>query len=626
MIKVILIIIIVINSSLLSKSYANDFYYSSKVKVNNANVRSAPYPDSKYIVKKYKKGKEVYIKSCDKYRWCKLKDEDLYISRTVLSSFKKVNNNLDEKLTIKSLDNNLLKQIDNLNTDKEIIKKIASTKKTNCIKLKKVKITKNSILLDKQKDKLLQKHLKKCVDTKLIKSILSDISNYFIQKGYITTKPYLQEQNILDGILDIGIVEGIVEDIVDVKTKKSNSNIKTAFIFQKDKPLNLRDLETSLEMVNRVPSVDAKFNIKPSDEVGKSIVEVNTTRTLPFHLSLGINGEKSFNDNNPNLTGIFAYDNLFNINDILSFTYNGSRIQKDYQSTKGQELNYSFSLGSYLYEYIFSNTKYRQGVEGINDRYKATGKTYGNKFKVSKVVYRNQNNKVNISGMLYLKDTKNYFNENLIEVSSYKTTLLQLDLLHTYLKSWGQISTTYSYYKGLDWFGAKDDSHNTWEVDYENDAKFEFKKYTIESNLYYRIQDTGYSINSLFHMQYTNDYLYNNDQLTVGSSSTVRGYAESNLFGNRGWYLKNDFTKNIGLDFDKRFLNQLSLSIGFDYGRVKCKKDNPTSCGKVYGSSIGLMTSSKNINTEFRFSKPLKKLSENFDSKEIFTYNINFKF
>ena len=248
-------------------------------------------------------------------------------------------------------------------------------KDVDCIKLNTIKVNEYNLFSISEQNKILLKYKNRCIEGKLLKGILTDISNFYIENGYITTKPYIKEQDILDGVLDIKVITGVINDIVDSKTNENTWNIKAAFPSQKNQPLNLQNLETSLEMINRVPSVDSKFEIIPGKKAGKSVVKVDNVILKPYHLNLGLTGAKSFRDNNPDLTAVFSYDNLLNINDIISYTYNGSRIQKEYQSTSGYEYNYSFPIGSYLFELIYSNTKYRQGVIGFNDVYLSNGTT-----------------------------------------------------------------------------------------------------------------------------------------------------------------------------------------------------------------------------------------------------------
>ena len=490
----------------------------------------------------------------------------------------------------------------------------------NCIELKKISLDENEILDYKTQERLFEKDIGKCLDKEVLNNILNSISKYYIDSGYITTKPYLKEQSILDGEIDISVSKGILEDIIEINATRSNSNIVTAFLFQKDEPLNLRDLETSLEMMNRVPSVDAKFEIKPGTTQGSSIVEIKSKKSFPIHLNIGVTGEGTVYDDKPYLTAILSIDNPLNLNDIFKFTNNGSSVQQDYQSQLGKEINYSFPLSSYLLEYIWYDFEYKQEVLGLNDTYVSSGKTVGSTFRVSKVVHRNQNNKLNIALSLLHKNTKNYFSDELIEVSSYKTTEAKIDLTHIFVQNWGQLISTYSFHKGTDWFGARNDSY----FDSSTKEKLQFSKHTLSTNLYYFFSDRSYQLNSNLHLQYSDDRLYDNNKLRVGSYYTVRGY-QSSYYGDSGGYLKNDFLKTFYPDVYPNLLQTISPFIGLDYGYVECSQTNTIACGKLVGSAIGFKTDSKHLYTDFTWSKALSKIHNN-DIDGLFRYNINLKF
>lgn len=134
-----------------------------------------------------------------------------------------------------------------------------------CIKINTISVNEHQLFNKDAQSILLQKYLNKCVEPSTFNDIVTSVSQYYIDNGYITTKAYLKEQNIQDGILEVDVFLGILKDIVDANTSQTNSKIFTAFLFQKDEPLNLRDLETSLEMMNRVPSSKARFEIKPGN-------------------------------------------------------------------------------------------------------------------------------------------------------------------------------------------------------------------------------------------------------------------------------------------------------------------------------------------------------------------------
>jgi len=494
-----------------------------------------------------------------------------------------------------------------------------------CIRLNRINLDDDQ-LNDKEQEKLFREYIGRCIDGALLKAVIADASGFYISRGNITTKPYLRKQTISDGQIDITVLKGTIENIVDASTNQSNARIKTAFAFQQGKLLNLRDLETALEMMNRPPSSDARFEIKPGSRTGTSVVAIKSQDTLPFHLSLGLTGRENLKDENPYLTAELSVDNPLNINDILTFRYNGSSIQQKYQSNRGGEINYSFPVASYLIEVVGSQFSYRQGVTGLNDTFLSRGDTQAVRLKVSKVLMRNQKNKLSAALSLYHKDTKNYFSDQLIDVSSYKTTLAQFDLAHTWLHSWGQLTTAYSYYQGTDWFGARNDRYFSSQGGAADRAKLQFKKHTLDLSLLYYLFNPGNQFSSSFHLQRSNDNLHDSDKLTVGSDYTVRGYLNRNLFGNNAWYVKNDLTKTWALNIDRSLLQQFSMFVGGDFGNVACEADNRGNCGKIYGAAAGFNTKSEHLETSFVWSQPLKRLTQTFKLRSLFKFDLTWRF
>lgn len=488
-----------------------------------------------------------------------------------------------------------------------------------CIKLKKITVDENNILNKEIQTELFKKQIGKCIDKDMFDYILTSVSTFYMDNGYITTRPYLKEQNIKDGEINIFVSKGLIEDIVDSTTKKTNWSINTAFVSQKNKPLNLRDLETSLEMINRIPSVDAKFEIKPGVEDSTSIVEIVTEKSFPYHFLVGITGEKYVYDR-PYLNFELSIDNPFGINDILTFKHNTSSIQEFYQSSSANEINYSFSIGSYLVELIWFNLLYDQTVIGLNDSYVADGKTKGATAKISKILLRNQNNIFKSALSVEFKNSENYFASERIDVSSYKTSIAQIDFSHTYLQNWGQLYTIYSYYHGTNWFGARDDSHYLQTTE----AKLQFVKHTLNTNLLFYFRDRSYTLNSNIFLQYSKDYLYDNNKIKIGSFYTVRGYSSS-YYGSTGGYLKNDLTKTFYPDVNPDYIQTISPYVGLDYGEVKCENDNIHGCGYLVGSSIGIKTQANYISSDFTISRAIKNI-QNIESETLFRYNLILKF
>lgn len=488
-----------------------------------------------------------------------------------------------------------------------------------CTKLTRVDVT-DKELSEVQTTLLFKPYLGKCIDKELLSAIVDSVSDMYMNRGNITTRAYLEEQDISDGQIDINVLKGTLEDVVDAKTGQSNSRIKMAFAFQKDDVLNLRDIESALEMMNRPLSSSVKFDIKPGKKSGGSIIEIKSEESTSYHLQIGLTGRHNLKEENVSLTGELSIDNPLSINDILTYRYNTSYVQKEYQGNEGSELNYSFPVSDYLVEIVGTDFSYRQGVSGINDTYLSEGDTIGTRLKVSKVLWRNQKNKLTSSLSLYHKDTKNYFADELLDVSSYKTTLAQLDFKLSSVQAWGQLTTVYSFYRGSDWFDARADSTT------DSEAKLQFRKHSIDMNLFYRVRDGRYHIASNLHLQQSDDKLYNSDQLSVGSDYTVRGYLDKNLYGNNAWYLNNNVAATWYPEVWGGVINSISTYVGVDYGQVRCESDNETSCGDIHGLALGADLNGKHLSASLVLSMPQTSISENFDKEVLFKFDLIGKF
>ncbi len=485
-----------------------------------------------------------------------------------------------------------------------------------CIPLRKVEFETTEISSQSDLAGLTQAFLGACIDGELIRTILAELSNDLIERGYVTSRPYLLEQNISDGQIEIRILVGRIESIIDADSGAHDGKIATAFLFGGD-VLNLRDLETSLEMIERITSISAGFEIKPGIEQGGSIVEIKIDESNPFRTELGVNAQT---DIDAQLSFLAALDNPFNINDIIEFRYNSGEVFRSFQSNRSRELIYSFPLGSYLLMLKHSDIRYKQRVQGINGSFLSEGDTVSDEFGVSKLLTRSQTHKLSLALALELKDSRSFLDTELIEVSSYKTSQLRLELLHQWFRSWGRIATSYGYHRGLDSYGARDDDYFTIEDGFETGARLQFEKFVVDSQLYYFLPDPDWYTSFRLKLQYSDDLLFDNDRLYVGSPYTVRGYSSA-LSGSNAWYLRSDLTRrfqSVVNPFSGNPLTKaISLSAGIDFGEVKCEVDNRDVCGEIYGLGLGVELSDANFHGRIQWGHPLKKPGNEIGDEDI---------
>lgn len=146
------------------------------------------------------------------------------------------------------------------------------------------------------------------------------LGNLLIDRGYITTRAVIPEQDISKGVLYIQIVGGKIGNIRFAPTVKG-ADWKSAFPVKRGDLLNLRDLEQGLEQLQRVPSQNVDFQLVPGGTPGFTDIVIQIKRSRPDQFFLSI--DNAGNSATGKLQNSFLYniDNLIGKNDLFSINY-----------------------------------------------------------------------------------------------------------------------------------------------------------------------------------------------------------------------------------------------------------------------------------------------------------------
>ena len=93
-----------------------------------------------------------------------------------------------------------------------------------------------------------------------------------MQRGYITSRAFLTEQDLSAGELTIPVLEGKLDEI-HLEGQHPRA-LTMAFPGLEGKILNLRDIEQGMEQINRVRSTPVQIAIQPSPKAGYSVVNL----------------------------------------------------------------------------------------------------------------------------------------------------------------------------------------------------------------------------------------------------------------------------------------------------------------------------------------------------------------
>lgn len=113
------------------------------------------------------------------------------------------------------------------------------------------------------------------------------------------------------------------------------------------------------------------------------------------------------------------------------------------------------------------------------------------------------------------------------------------------------------------------------------------------------VKEQRFSYRTALSAQYSKDILYSSEKLGIGDDSTIRGFRENSIMGDKGIYTRNE------LGYSYKFLEPF---IAYDIGRVKdvYKDDRYKRRGsEMSGASIGLRAYLSHLDMSLTYSKPM---------------------
>jgi hemolysin activation/secretion protein len=68
----------------------------------------------------------------------------------------------------------------------------------------------------------------------------------------------------------------------------------------------------------------------------------------------------------------------------------------------------------------------------------------------------------------------------------------------------------------------------------------------------------------------------------------------------------------------KSSVKSISLSVGVDYGEVKCEIDNRDICSEIYGVGLGVEIADANFNGRLVWARPLKEIGDDIGDEDFY--------
>ncbi|WP_277973266.1 ShlB/FhaC/HecB family hemolysin secretion/activation protein [Pantoea agglomerans] len=463
-----------------------------------------------------------------------------------------------------------------------------------CFEINQISLQQASLITPDTQKRLVAPYINQCLSLDRINQLVRAISEWYVQRGYITSRAFLTEQNLSHGTLNITVLEGKLEAIH--LQGASARQLNMAFPTRAGRILNLRDIEQGMEQINRLRTTPVQIEIIPSTQPGYSIVNLTSTPEFPLTLGLNVDNSGQRSTGVGQLSGSLVGNDLLGVADRWFVSGGRSSAFSDWRDAQNFQAGVSVPYGYGLLDYSYSWSNYHSRFNANSFDWYSNGDNISNRLSGSWVLFRNGQIKTGLQLGLNHYVSHNWLNQTLLQSSSRKLTSLQIGFNHTQKIAGGVATLNPMLSRGMPWFDAESDKGKS-----DDFPKAEFRKWSVSSSYQRPVTQKMWWLSS-FYAQWSPDRLYGSERLTIGGENSVRGYKEQYLSGDVGGYLRNELNYSL---FTLPAIGEVSTTLALDGGWLQSDKQDRYAAGTLWGSSLGLGTRNAHVSTQLSLGIPV---------------------
>ncbi len=368
--------------------------------------------------------------------------------------------------------------------------------------------------------------------------LLDRLNNALIAQGYITSSAQALPQDLSSGELVLTVQPGIVGRIrADVPANLMATSPGS--------PLNLRDIEQTLENLRRNPSADADIEITAGSAPGHSDLLIHWQRGRPLRLDLSLDDSGSRATGRWQGNATVSWDSPLGLSDLAYLSLGrdvpglGGRPPGDHGS-RNALWHYSLPVGYWLLGATASRNRYHQKVAGAFQNYRYSGTSSQGELQISRIVHRGATSKTTASLKAFTRHASNHIDDTEVLVQRRRTAGWEASVQHTHYVEAAMLQSQLSFKRGTGAFGSRPAPEEAFG---EGSARMRIVQASlaVQTPLPYGLHYSGQ-----LRLQFNHTPLTPQDRLCLGGRYTVRGFdGEQSLCGDRGRLIRHEITRAV---------------------------------------------------------------------------------
>jgi hemolysin activation/secretion protein len=476
-----------------------------------------------------------------------------------------------------------------------------------CFPIKDIELKGADSLSDSDKDRLLKPYIGQCLGVTQLNELLKVITNHYIEKGLVTSRAYLPQQDLSGGHLQVLVVEGRLEGLKGAEgSGLSERELAMSFPGKPGELLNLRDIEQMVDQLNRLPSNHAQTELTPGQTIGGSEVLVKNTPQKPWRVGVSRHNDGQKSTGEQQWGTAFDWDSPLGLTDQLALRGGHDAVSDHQKTSRNAMLYYNLPFGWWNLSYTYSQSEYRALGQANGFNFKQSGDSQNHQLRLERVIHRDALSKTSLNtGLAYLR-TNNFIEDSKLTASSNRISEAQFGINHGRRVGNAFVNLDLGLQNGI---GALDAQGNHDPGPGLPDARY--RKYTATLSYLqpFVLGGESFSFSSLMTGQRSEDVLFSPQRMSLGGQSSIRGYKDQSLSGDSGGYWRNDlrWSRPVTLEWLRPVFAEYGTSLGYDQGVIRGDRYNGDQHGRLSSNSLELFARGEHLSASVTFAHSLER-------------------